>query len=103
MNVAHLSLQLADDRGLAWAQTMVEQFHYLHKPVDPRGSPIAYLISLEDIRVGCLIFSRPECSRVNGWYGDVEDTQRSPDDPKYWALRNTLGVNSAIERQTPFS
>lgn len=69
-----LSILLADHRSLAWAQQQVTQHHYLHRPVDPRCSPVAYLVlDGEARRVGCLMFGRPQASRVNGWYGDVAD------------------------------
>ena len=69
-----LSIMLADHAGLAWAQEQVTQHHYLHRPVDVRCSPVAYLVLDEDgKRVGCLIFGRPQASRVSGWYGDVAD------------------------------
>lgn len=71
-----LTITLADRRGLAWAQQQVTQHHYLHRhrPVDVRCSPVAYLIlDGGGERVGCLIFGRPQASRVSGWYGDVAD------------------------------
>jgi hypothetical protein len=92
---AHLSLQLADDRGLAWAQQMVCQYHYLHTPVDTRCSPVAYLVLLNGDRVGCLIFGRPESARTYGWYGSIEDTHRSLSDPKYCPLTRWQVVNLA--------
>lgn len=47
--------------------------------------------------VGCLIFGRPEATKVSGWYGALEDTRRSPDDPKYcpltyWQILNLARV-----------
>ena len=92
---AHLSLQLADNRGLAWAQQMVCQHHYLHTPVDPRCSPVAYLVLRDSERVGCLIFGRPEATRAYGWYGSVSDTHRSPDDPRYCPLTRWQILNLA--------
>lgn len=68
-----LTLTLADDKGLRWAQQQVALAHYLHAPVDVRCSPLAYLLHLGECRVGCLIFGRPEATRVSGWFGSVED------------------------------
>lgn len=93
--IAHLSLQLADDRGLMWAQRTVSQYHYLHTLVDVRCSPVAYLVLIDGIRVGCLIFGRPEATRAYGWYGSIEDTQRSLDDPRYCPLTRWQVVNLA--------
>lgn len=95
MSIAHLTLQLADGRGLAWAQQMVSQYHYLHTPVDTRCSPVAYLVQLDGNRVGCLIFGRPEATRAYGWYGSVEDTQRPLSDPKYCPLTRWQVLNLA--------
>ena len=70
-----IDIRLADQQnGLQWCQEQVKQYHYLHKPVDVRSSPVAYIVTLDNRRVGCLIFGRPEATRVNGWYGSVEDT-----------------------------
>ncbi len=69
-----LTITLADHAGLVWAQQQVTRYHYLHRPVDVRCSPVAYLVLDEDgQRQGCLIFGRPQASRVSGWYGDVEE------------------------------
>jgi hypothetical protein len=68
-----VSLALANQKGLRWAQQQVATYHYLRRPVDPRCRPLAYLVLLDGERVGCLIFGRPEATRVSGWYGSVED------------------------------
>lgn len=68
-----LSLALADEAQTHAAQKMVTDHHYLGSPVDPRCSVFAYLILLGGHRIGCLIFGRPEATRVEDWYGDVED------------------------------
>ncbi len=71
--MGELTLALADKAGLKWAQDTVTANHYIHRPVDVRCSPTAYLVLLNGERVGCLIFGRPEATRVNGWYGSVAD------------------------------
>ncbi len=70
-----LSLILAGEAGLCWAQAQVRHHHYLHAPVDVRCRPLAYLVMLFGNPVGCLIFGRPEATKVTGWYGSVEDVQ----------------------------
>lgn len=67
-----LRISLADNDRLQWAQQQVSLYHYLKKPVDVRSSPVSYLVYLNERRVGCLIFGRPECPFVRGWYGSVE-------------------------------
>jgi hypothetical protein len=85
-----LTLQLADQRGLAWAQQQVTQYHYLHRPVDIRSSPMAYVVLDEEERraVGCLIFGRPQATRVSGWYGDVFDVQEQRCPLTRWQVLN---------------
>lgn len=90
-----ITLHLADSQGLQWAQRQVASHHYLHSPVDARCSPVAYIVQLEDAPLGCLIFGRPESTRCNGWYGSVEDTQRSPGDPRYCPLTRWQVLNLA--------
>jgi hypothetical protein len=68
-----LTIQLADKSSFRWAQQQVVAHHYLHTPVDARCSPVAYTVLLDDQRVGCIIFGRPESTKCNGWYGSVED------------------------------
>lgn len=71
-----LTITLADHAGPVWAQEQVTRFHYLHRPVDARCLPVAYLVLDEDgQRLGCLIFGRPQASRVSGWYGDVAEVE----------------------------
>lgn len=88
-----LTIALADHRGLAWAQEQVTQHHYLHRPVDARCSPVAYLVMDEDgERAGCLIFGRPQASRVGGWYGDVADVQTGICPLTRWQIVNLARV-----------
>jgi hypothetical protein len=68
-----LSLALADDDQTNWAQNLVAAKHYLKTPVDARCNVLAYIVLLAGHRIGCLIFGRPESTRVGGWYGDVEE------------------------------
>ncbi len=68
-----LRVELANKEGLQWAQRQVAAYHYLHTPVDVRCSLLAYLVLLNGLRMGCLIFGRPEAQRCNGWYGSVGD------------------------------
>src|SRR5260370_12423282 len=90
-----LTLHLADSQGLQWAQRQVASHHYLHSPVDIRCMPVGYIVRLEDAPVGWLIFGRPESTRCNGWYGSVEDAQRSKDDSRYCPLTRWQVINLA--------
>lgn len=87
-----LFLHLADPAGLRWAQSQVMQHHYLQTPVDARCSPMAYLALLDGQRVGCLIFGRPEATRVNGWFGSVEDVQVGRCPLTRWQVLNLARV-----------
>lgn len=87
-----LMLELADKDGLRWAQEQVTLHHYLHKKVDVRCSPMAYLITLDGERVGCLIFGRPESTKCNGWYGSVEDVASGKCRITRWQVLNLARV-----------
>jgi hypothetical protein len=87
-----ISLALADKEGLQWAQSQVEQYHYLKKPVDVRCMPIAYTVMLQSEPVGCLIFGRPESTRCNGWYGGVEDVLSGKCRLTRWQVLNLARV-----------
>jgi hypothetical protein len=87
-----LAVVLADKEGLAWAQEQVIRHHYLHTPVDARCSPVALLVTLFDERVGCLIFGRPEATRVKGWYGSVEDARTGKCRLSRWEVLNLARV-----------
>lgn len=120
-----LHLALADKKGLTWAQDQVILHHYLHKPVDVRCSPVAYLVliggacklavvnnglherlvSTGEIvgaeRVGCLIFGRPESTKVNGWYGSVGDVASGKCRLTRWQVLNLARVwlNPCIQHE----
>lgn len=92
MKVQELSLMLADQQGLRWAQEQVTRFHYLHHPVDVRCRPLVYLVQYQDQPVGCLLFGRPEATRVSGWYGSVEDVARGACPLTRWQVLNLARV-----------
>lgn len=89
-----ITLELANERCLRWAQEMVTQYHYLRTPVDDRCSVEAYLIHLEQFPrpAGCLIFGRPEATRVKGWYGSLEDVASGKCVLSYWSVLNLARV-----------
>jgi hypothetical protein len=90
-----LHLQLATDSGRDWAQEQVTNLHYLHKPVDTRCSVLAYLVMLEDRRVGCLIFGRPEstrCYQDGLTYGSLKDVQAGRAQFSRWEILNLARV-----------
>jgi hypothetical protein len=87
-----IRLTLADREGLRWAQTQVTRFHYLHRPVDVRCRPLAYLVLFESEPMGCLIFGRPEATRVTGWYGSVQDVQAGRCRLTRWEVLNLARV-----------
>lgn len=97
-----LRLELADARGLALAQRLVAEAHYLHAPVDPRCSPLAYLVRLPaatDAVLGCLIFGRPEATRCYPWYGSVDDVRSGRARLSRWEIINLARVYLAPELQ----
>ena len=63
-----LALTVADRPAFDWLQQAVAAHHYLHKPVDPRSRPMAYVLVSRIGRtagepVGGMIFGRPEATR----------------------------------------
>lgn len=87
-----LSLVLADRAGLRWAQEQVQRHHYLHTPVDVRCRPLAYLVMLFDRPRGCLIFGRPEATKVTGWYGSVADVEAGACPLTRWQILNLARI-----------
>jgi hypothetical protein len=109
----HAMVVLADDRLTRWAQRQVAEHHYLHTPVDVRCSPLVYVIcqrtQSERFRdrpmpIGCLIFGRPEATRVNGWYGSVEDVEAGRCPLTRWQVLNLarVWIDSKWQRGGPY-
>jgi hypothetical protein len=100
-----LSLTLADARGERWAQEQVIAHHYLHTSVDVRCRPLTYLLTLFGRRVGCLIFGRPEATKVSGWYGSVEDVLSGACPLSRWQVLNLARVylDPSIQREGVFA
>ncbi|WP_220211440.1 DndE family protein [Reticulibacter mediterranei] len=87
-----LSLALADDVQTRIANEMVARYHYLRTPVDARCSLLAYLVLLGGQRIGCLIFGRPEATRVGTWYGSAEDKRTGRCQFSRWEILNLSRV-----------
>lgn len=111
-----LKLVAADERGLAWAQDRVRQFHYLRKPADQRSRPFAYLVvgdgwadgpPWHSAPLGCLIFGRPEATRCydgNLTYGSQQDVDAGRASFDRWEVLNLARVyiSPLIQRGGPF-
>lgn len=87
-----ITLHLADRNQIAAMQRTVIESHYLHRPVDSRCSVEAYSVILHDIAVGLLMFGRPEATRVNGWYGGVDDVHAGRCEVTRWQVLNLARV-----------
>ena len=87
-----VTLELANKAELGWAQRMVTAGHYLRTPVDTRCSVEVYLVLVEGMAVGCLIFGRPEATRCYPWYGSVEDVTTSRAEVTRWQVLNLARV-----------
>lgn len=100
-----LSLVIADAIGLKWAQEQVIRYHYLHTPVDVRCRPLAYKVMLLNRPVGCLIFGRPEATKVTGWYGSLDDVQAEICPLTRWQILNLARVylDPSIQRAGAFA
>jgi hypothetical protein len=64
-----LTLTLGDSSDLAWAQTTVTKYHYLHRPVDPRARPMVYTVDWKQMRVGVIMLGIPHATKCRGWWG----------------------------------
>lgn len=83
---------------LGVAQGIVTDHHYLHRPVDARCSVEGYWVRLgvhrscQQITGGLFLLGRPEATRVNGWYGSIEDTVTGRCDVTRWQVLNLARV-----------
>jgi hypothetical protein len=80
---------------LQWAQNQVEAGHYLHTPVDRRCSPYAYIVEVDDVARGCLIFGRPEATRCYQGkltYGSIQDVKNGRAEFDRWEILNLARV-----------
>jgi hypothetical protein len=92
-----IELRLTDKNGLKWAQSQVVKYHYLHKKVIELAMPVAYLLHIpdKDTPVGCLIFSRTQCSKCyQGGLRFGNDYDKSIGKVKYtqWEIINLARV-----------
>src|SRR5437762_5108736 len=87
-----LSLALANDAQIKLVNETVTRYHYLHAPVDARCSLLAYLVLLGGHRIGCLVFGRPEATRVGDWYGDVKDKETGKCRLSRWEVLNLARI-----------
>lgn len=87
-----LSLRLADEHELEWSQKLVSTRHYLLKRVHPLGRLLAYIVLVEGRSAGCLIYGRPQCTRVLGWFGRLSDVQAGRCRFSQWEILNLARV-----------
>lgn len=65
-----LAIRLGNKEDLDWAQKVVEKHHYLHRKVDWRARPMAYVIMRHDsVRMGALMLGIPHATRCQEWWG----------------------------------
>jgi hypothetical protein len=73
-----LTLTLGGAADLAWAQTTVTRYHYLHRPVDPRARPMVYVIRdtsmaapgcPDGMPAGLVMLGIPHATKCRGWWG----------------------------------
>ena len=98
-----LSLTLAGPVEFALAQRMVAQHHYLHTAVDSRTSPVAYIVRLDQIAVGYVIFGRPESTRCYTGaltYGSLDDVHQGRARYSRWEIINLarIWLDPSIQR-----
>jgi hypothetical protein len=100
-----LFLQVADQQGMRWAEQVIMERHYMQRRVHQRTRPMAMLVlqgERERRRVGCLIYNRPQCTAVRGWYcGSYQTLQAHPGEYRMtmWNLINLARVYLSPEIQ----
>ncbi len=87
-----LSLALGSSEQTKLVNETVTRYHYLHAPVDARCSILAYMVLLGGKPVGCLVFGRPEATKVRGWYGDVAEKSAGKCRLSRWEILNLSRV-----------
>ncbi len=97
-------LERSTSKTLAWTQQIVQIHHYLHKPVDSRCRPMAYLVCYQAAGpdaaagprcIGVLIFGRPQavrCYTGDLTYGSLEDVVQGRAQHSYWEVLNLARV-----------
>jgi hypothetical protein len=90
-----LALHIADRASLAWAQSQWAAHHYLRAPIDARCSVLAYVVTLDTMRIGALGFGRPESTRCYSGgltYGSLDDVARGRAQHSRWEVINLARV-----------
>ena len=54
---------------LKWAQQLVTEHHYLHRPIHPRSLPFAYAIKLDGVVIGTIIMATIHYTKKKGLFG----------------------------------
>lgn len=91
-----IHLKILDKPGIAWAQGIVAAHHYLYRPIDTRCSVEGYAVHLDTAPglgpVGCLLFGRPQATRLYPWYGSVKDVHTDRAAVTRWQVLNLARV-----------
>lgn len=88
-----LTLQPLTRTGLADAQRIVTEQHYLRRPVDARTMPEGYGVWLANVgQVGVLLFGRPEATRCYPWYGSIDNVRSGRAEVTRWQVLNLSRV-----------
>lgn len=70
-----IALAPLEPAGLAHAQRVVTEQHYLRTPVPGIARPEGLAVLLNSAVVGYLLLSRTQATRCGEWYGSVDDVQ----------------------------
>jgi hypothetical protein len=71
---SEVQVRLATPVELHMGQRLVAEHHYLHRAVDARCSPLAYVVAVGSDRwAGVLVFGRLQATRCYPWYGSPAD------------------------------
>jgi hypothetical protein len=85
-------LELLGAETVAWAQRLVTERHYLHKPVDARCIVEGYAVWMFNRPIAALLVGRPQATRCGEWYGSVEDARVGRCEVTRWQVLNLARV-----------
>lgn len=88
-----VTMKLLNRDEIKFAQGMVINHHYLHRPVDTRCSVEGYSVWVNRFHcAGYFLFGRPEATRCGSWYGSVDDVLNGRCEVTRWQILNLARV-----------
>lgn len=87
LNIVHVLKNSAESKQCA---EDICAHHYLKTMPDPRTSLEIFKIQMGHMRLGWLIYGRPESTKCGDWYGGVDDVKSGKCEVTRWQVLNRL-------------